>query len=250
MIALYPESPMSEKAKNVIEVLGRRTEIENYLTNLDITRAEEEKIVADLSTEKAEVKTPTAAVVAPKKVQAVDPGLKAPELAKEKESVAKTPVKAGDVKADTRQPLSAKIDSSAFKAPTIEKKVDGYSFVPADQYMVVLLLDKVDVVYVNEARNALNRYNRDKYSGKDFELSSVTLDDTRKMVTIATFPGVVEANDYVNRARTSAASEIFPWMPKDKYSFFLISTGNIELLKTRKDVKQYLDLLQQNIPLK
>jgi hypothetical protein len=70
------------------------------------------------------------------------------------------------------------------------------------------------------------------------------------MITIATFTGVVEANDYVNRARASAASEIFPWMPKDKYSFFLISTGNIELLKTRKDVKQYLDLLQQNIPLK
>jgi tetratricopeptide (TPR) repeat protein len=250
MIALYPESPMSEKAKNIIEVLGRRTEIENYLTNLDITRAEEEKIVVDLSTEKAETKKPTAAVVTPQKVQAVDPGLKAPEVPKEKESVGKTPVKAGEVKTDTRQPLAAKIDSSTFKVPIMEKKAEGYSFIPADQYIVVLLLDKVDVVYVNEARNALNRYNRDKYSGKEFELSSTPFDDTRKMITIATFTGVVEANDYVNRARASAGSEIFPWMPKDKYTFFLISTGNIELLKTRKDVKQYLDLLQQNIPLK
>jgi tetratricopeptide (TPR) repeat protein len=250
MIALYPESPMSEKAKNIIEVLGRRTEIENYLTNLDITRADEEKIIVDLGTEKAEAKKPTAAVVTPQKVKAVDPGLKAPEVPKEKESVGKTPVKAGEVKADTRQPLSAKIDSSTFKVPIMEKKAEGYSFVPADQYIVVLLLDKVDVVYVNEARNALNRYNRDKYSGKNFELSSTPFDDTRKMITIATFTGVVDANDYVNRARASAASEIFPWMPKDKYSFFLISTGNIELLKTRKDVKQYLDLLQQNIPLK
>ncbi|HLO79632.1 MAG TPA: hypothetical protein VK166_01665 [Chitinophagaceae bacterium] len=250
MIALYPQSPMSEKAKNMIEVLGRRVEIENYLANIEVIRAEEEKVNVDLETEKAQTKKPAAAVVAPQKVQAVDPGLKAPEKPKEQESVGKTPVKAGDVKAENKQPLSAKIDSSTFKAPVIEKKAAGYSFVPTDQYLVVLLLDKVDVVYINEARNALNRYNRDKYSGKSFEISTTPLDDTRKMITIAAFQGVVEANDYLNRAKTSAASEIFPWMPKDKYSFFLISTGNIELFKTRKDLKQYLDLLQQNIPLK
>jgi outer membrane protein assembly factor BamD (BamD/ComL family) len=250
MIALYPDSPMSEKAKNSIDVINRRVEIENYLANLDITRAEEEKITVDLGTEKAQTKKPAAAVVAPQKVQAVDPGLKAPEVPKEKETVAKTPVKAGEVKAENKQPLTAKIDSSTFKIPVIEKKAEGYNFVPTDQYLVVLLLDKVDVVYVNEARNALARYNRDRYSGKTLEIATTPLDDTRKMITIATFAGVVEANDYVNRARASALSEIFPWMPKDKYSFFLISTGNIELLKTRKDVKQYLDLLQQNIPLK
>jgi len=39
-------------------------------------------------------------------------------------------------------------------------------------------------------------------------------------------------------------------MPRDKYSFFLISTENLELLKTRKDINEYLELLNKNIPLK
>jgi len=165
--------------------------------------------------------------------------------------VSATPVKAGAVKSAATQPLSAKVDSSSFKIPVIEKKADGYSFVPTDQYLVVLLLEKVDVVYINEARNALNRYNREKFTPKLLELAATTpFDETRKMIPIAAFQGVVEAHDYMTRAKSSAASEIFPWMPKEKYSFFVISTGNLELFKTRKDLKQYLDLLQQNIPLK
>ena len=38
----YPNSPMKEKAATMIDVLGRRDSIENYLTNLKVERAKED----------------------------------------------------------------------------------------------------------------------------------------------------------------------------------------------------------------
>lgn len=251
LIALYPKSPMSVKAGNMINVLQRRSEIENYLANLNIERAKADSFTVTLDTEKAQTKKAGTPTLGTEKIAPKTPALIAPEVPKTIEKVSATPVKAGAVKSAATQPLSAKVDSSSFKIPVMEKKADGYSFVPTDQYLVVLLLEKVDVVYINEARNALNRYNREKFTPKLLELAATTpFDETRKMIPIAAFQGVVEAHDYMTRAKSSAASEIFPWMPKEKYSFFVISTGNLELFKTRKDLKQYLDLLQQNIPLK
>lgn len=251
LIALYPESAMSIKAGNMIDVLQRRSDIETYLANLNIERAAADSFTVTLDTEKAQAKKAASVTVGDEKLVVKKPELVAPEIPKNKETVSKTPVKAGEVKAANTKPLAAKADSSSFKIPVMEKKADGYSFVPTEQHLVVLLLDKVDVVYINEARNALNRYNREKFTSKTLELGATTpFDDTRKMIPIAAFQGVVEAHDYMTRAISSAASEIFPWMPKEKYSFFIISMGNLELLKTRKDLKQYLDLLQQNIPLK
>jgi hypothetical protein len=249
LMALYPQSPMAGKAASMISVLQRRAEIENYLTNLQIERAREDSFTVDLGTEKTTNRKAPEAVVSQKKIDVKDPGLVAPELPRNKESVVKNAVKAGDVKSADK-PIKVAIDTSRFVRPVMENKLFGYEFIPSQQHLVVLLLEKVDPVYVNEARNALNRYNRDKYSGRTLELTSSNLDENRKMIAIAAFDGVVEANDYMKRASNSANSEIFPWMPREKVSFIVITAANLEVLRERKDVKQYLELLQQNIPLK
>ena len=219
MMALYPESPMSAKAATMIEVLQRRNEIENYLTNLQVTRTPEDSVVALDETVKP----------------------------KPKEQVTQTVVKPGEVKVDNRKPITVRADTATFKVPVMEKKAEGYVFKPTDQHLVVLLLNKVDVVYVNEARNALNRYNKEKYYNLTLDVSNLVLDETRKMVTIASFSNIMEATDYMEKAKTVASTDIFPWMPKDKYSFFVITASNLVLLETRKDVDEYLKLLKQNI---
>jgi len=250
MMALYPGTPMSEKAAGMIDVLSRRAEIEQYLTNLDIERAKEDEYKVDLDTKQPAADQATRTVKAPGKLETRDPALQAPDLPKEKEKVDLPGVRAGDITGPKDQPLTVKVDSSKFRVPEATRSAEGYVFVPTEQYTAVMLLDKVDVVYVNEARNALARYHRDKYPGRQFEMTLTQFDDTRKIITIAPFNGVVEANDYASRARNAAPSEIFPWMPQDRYSFFIISPANLELLRSRKDIRQYLDLLQQNIPLK
>ena len=45
IITQYPSSPLSDKAATLIDVLSRRKEIENYLTNLKIKRADEDNMI-------------------------------------------------------------------------------------------------------------------------------------------------------------------------------------------------------------
>ncbi|MFY8045225.1 MAG: hypothetical protein ACOVOS_01575, partial [Chitinophagaceae bacterium] len=67
--------------------------------------------------------------------------------------------------------------------------------------MAVLLLNKVDVVYVNEARNALNRYNREKYAGNNLQVANEVLDTDRKMIVVSSFSGLPDAREWVDKAR-------------------------------------------------
>ncbi len=41
IIGAFPNDPMTPKAKNILDVLGRRKEIEDYLTKLEIKRVED-----------------------------------------------------------------------------------------------------------------------------------------------------------------------------------------------------------------
>ena len=95
------------------------------------------------------------------------------------------------------------------------------------------------------ARNALNRFNKEKYYSTPLDVTNVNLDENRKMVTISSFTNVVDAQDYMEKIKAGASSELFPWMPKDKFSFFVITAENLELLKNKKDLDEYLKLYKQ-----
>jgi len=220
LMALYPDAPISAKAATMIEVLQRRAEIEEYLTNLDVKRATEDSVVE------------------------IEDVVKVKPKEQVENKATRAPVVTAPPKKDG---LPTRADTSTFKAPPpVEKKAAGYVFTPTDQHMVVLLLNKVDIVYVNEARNALNRYNKEKFYNTPLEVTNVVLDDNRKMVTIANFANVIDASDYMEKVKTSASTDLFPWMPKDKFSFFIITAANLELLKTKKDVDEYLKLYKQS----
>jgi tetratricopeptide (TPR) repeat protein len=230
--SLYPGTPMAAKAVTLMDVLNRRSEIEKYLTDLDVNRAQEERpLVAEEPARPAQ--TPVVVAAAPK----------------QKDPAKTEPVKAPEGKVD-RKPVSPATDSSKIIAPKEETAARGYVFDPAEPQLVVLLLNKVDVVYVNEARNALNRYNRERFAAKNLGAVNDVLDNDRKLIIVSLFNGLPEAREYADKARSAAGGEIFPWMPRDKYVFFVISASNLELLKTRKDINEYLDLSGKNFPVK
>jgi tetratricopeptide (TPR) repeat protein len=219
LIRLYPQSNLGAKASNMLTVLSRRAEIENYLDTLQVTRMKEDSVyeVEDLFVRKEQEKI----------TREEKPVVKATE-----------PVK----------PIEKKVDSTVFKAPVTEKKASGYSFNAAEPQKVVLILDKVDVVYVNEARRALDRYNKEKYYNQPLEMEIFPYDDNVKMVLIGQFSDAGTALAYVEKTRAIAQAEIFPWLPKDKWKFLLLSPSNLEVLKEQKNLDKYLDFLKQNIP--
>jgi hypothetical protein len=106
-------------------------------------------------------------------------------------------------------------------------------------HAVVILLNKVDPVYVSESRNAFNRYNAENYSGKPITINNQPLNDSLKLVVMTGFDNAAVALDYLNKTQPIASTQIVPWLPAGKFSFLLISLQNLEVLKNNLDLEGY-----------
>ncbi|MFZ4768785.1 MAG: tetratricopeptide repeat protein [Ferruginibacter sp.] len=205
---LYPESLLKEKATTLMEVLGRRKEIEDYLTKLEVTRKEEDKII--VSDEKPAQKTVVAT------------------------PVAVVPVKV----APTIKTITPR-DTTAVKPVMIK---DGFSIQPELKHYVVMLLNKVDGVYVNEAKNAFARFNKESYLTQNLVINKDVLDAERSLLVFATFEDAEAAIKFYDKIKKAAPKEV-SWLQANKYSFLIISESNLQLLKTNKDIDGYRQIL-------
>jgi hypothetical protein len=215
---LHNTNPLAERAKTMIDVLKRRGEIEKYLTELP-SSAPNNILVKD-----------TSAVVKANVPQSQPP--------------AKPVVKANDAPVKNN-PTINKIDTTA--APKNIQPVI-FSIKPEEPHYVTILMDKVDEVYANEARNAFNRFNREKYYNQTISISSVKLDDRYNLVLEGPFNNAAAAIEYIEQVKPLAGSRILPWLAANKYSFTIISAANLDLLKTNKEVNNYQQAVKQAFP--
>lgn len=217
----FPNDAMAIKAKNILDVLGRRREIEDYLTKLQIKRVEDTADVASVSVpQKEKIGTPMeqdSTRMLP---------LKKPVLISDSLKTAKPSVTAPDlaIKKDTARAAPASVFTYAVEAP----------------HAVAVVLNKVDPVYVTESRNAFNRYNQEKFYNRKIEISNVSINDTLKMVVMTGFENAAVALEYLQRTKPVAAGQIVPWLPAGKYYLMLISEHNLEVLKNNQDMPGYL----------
>ena len=228
IIDLYPETPMSNKAKTILEVLGRRKEIEDYLTKLDIKRVEDTVVVENPThLEPPVVGTPMkqdSLTLRPIKMSLADSlaRLKKPEV--------------------TAPALVIKKDTARAAPAT------AYSFNVEAPHAVVIVLTRVDPVYVSESRNAFNRYNMEKYYNRKIDINNQPLNDSVKLVVMTGFENAAVAREYLEKVQAVASTQIVPWMPAGKYTFILISEQNIEVLKNRQDLNEYRKFEEKYFP--
>ena len=114
-------------------------------------------------------------------------------------------------------------------------------------HFVLMVLDKVDQVYVTEARNAFIRYNKENYYGQTININKEALDADHSLLVISSFPDAATALLYYDKIKKNAASEI-SWLPANKYSFLIITDENLQLLKTNKNIPGYKALLNTQFP--
>ncbi len=327
ILQLYPNSPMREKTQNLLSVLSRRKEIEEYLTNLKIERPVDDTstLIADAEPKKVEepqdveLKDVTAkandnlklrefdlkngkTTIKPQQdaLHSIDPSLlylyekdlskkqitsggKDSLIAKsgqpgvtmpdqvsasrvldssllyqyEKDLDVKVIGKpGGDSGLAQNKPIIAnpelqagqKIDTSKLSDIIVKEVASTYTIEPLKSQYVALVMEKVDPVYVNEAKTAFGRYNRDYYSGKSIELTNLSLTDNEKLLLVKGFANMNEALDYLQKARSAAPIEIIPWLNASKYYFVLLSETNLELLKNKKNIREYRSFLQESLP--
>ncbi|MEO8568741.1 MAG: tetratricopeptide repeat protein [Ginsengibacter sp.] len=212
----YPNSTLKEKAATMIDVLQRRASIEDYLSNLTVERAKEDSqiIVYD------------SAMIS----KGVLPAIKTENVKPKEQTVtAEKPVLNPDKK------LAPPVSNGTFTFDAL-----------TPQY-VVMLLNKVDPVYSNEAKNAFVRYSREKFRLLNLEITKDTLDKERTLLIFTQFENADAAMIFMDKIRKDAPSEV-SWLPADKYSFYIISSTNLELLKQNKNLVNYLELLNKKYP--
>lgn len=200
IISNNPTSPLKAKAENMIDVLRRRAEIEKYLTELQVTRAEENQI-------------------------------KAPDVPKPVTPAPVNPPVVKDTVAKVAPPLTSGPFVMAVNAP----------------HHVIMVLNKVDQVYINEARNAFTRYNKENFYGQPINITKDALDAGNNLLVITSFPDAAAAMIYYNKIKKDAPSEI-SWLPANKYSFLIITDANLQLLKGNKNLSGYKALLNTQFP--
>jgi len=219
IIELYPNEPMAEKAKLILDVLGRRKEIEDYLTQLKIERVEDSVVATNAKPVQPEkignpMQQDTTRLL-PKKLSNLDSNT----TGRKPEIIVKNP--------------TVKKDSVKTNIPT------SFTFNVEAKHSVVIVMNKVDPVYVTESRNAFNRYNQQNYSGKPIEITNQLLNDDIKLVVMSGFENAGVALGYMQDVQKVAAKQIVPWLPAGKYSFIIISGDNLEVLKNNQDLEGY-----------
>ena len=217
LIAQFGDSPLKEKATTMLDVLGRRAQIEEELRNMVITR---------IPGDSASGKEPVTIITQPKpdtsNVQPVKPV---------------QPLVVNNVP----QP-----DTSTVKPPV--NVSSSYVNSPNEAHYVVLLLNKVDPVFSNEAKNAFLRFNRTNYQAKNYSADLFELNADYKLLLIAPFTNAQDAISYIEKTKPRTATEIIPWLKGGKYFFSILTNGNFDVLKFNMDVDVYKAFLNQHFP--
>ncbi|HEY2349535.1 MAG TPA: hypothetical protein VGH64_10980, partial [Puia sp.] len=222
IITHFPKTIMSAKAENVLRVLNERERIETYLSNLHVQRMADDSI-ARLAIAAAQPKITDSA----------------------KNAKAKA-LNAQNMEHDSSQISIKKPDALQLKAQSLF--VSPFIWSPDKPQYVVMVMTNVDPVYVTESKNAFDRYNRENFYGKNYEIDKQSLTDTSKLMVVQGFGNVGQALTYLNKAGNAAPREIIPWLPEKKYFFIIIDGENLEILKANKDIQLYRRFLSVYSP--
>jgi hypothetical protein len=139
-------------------------------------------------------------------------------------------------------------DSAQAAAARVSTLNSPFTFAPEQPHHVAIIMNKVDPVYISEARNAFNRFNKEEYYGKNLQVINATLDDSIKLVLIEGFENSADALSYLEKARKLAPSDILPWLPATKYNFIVITEQNLVVLTLNKDLETYRRFLTVYFP--
>lgn len=247
---LFPGSPLAEKAATMAEVLGRRKEIEAYLSNLSVDRGIEDLQVGADVDKMSPIKAITSQAIRPaaptapvtgnqlQLKSAIDTRL----ISTGKET--NLPVPAAPVKA----PISSQPIQLGTGATPGGFQGKSYRFHPNDTAYLVLVLNKVDPIFVNESRNAFLRYNQMLSLKRPLTIQVSKLNDPINLLLFGPFTNADEAIAYMDRVRPMTASRILPWIPANKFSYSLISPANLALLMESKDLDGYIGFLKELFP--
>lgn len=139
-------------------------------------------------------------------------------------------------------------DSLALVEARKPKPIEGFLVNTTEPQTVIILLNKVDQIYLNECLNAFNRYHQ--RIGSQLSTLKIKINNDYSIVQVNSpeFVDAAAAYSYISKVKPKASSEIVPWLSADKFNFYIISNANLDALKQNQNVPGYLKALKQTMP--
>ena len=124
-----------------------------------------------------------------------------------------------------------------------------FTFVADAKHTVIMILDKVDGTYINESKNAMERFVIQNFNKEKLVLTKDAIDKEHTILVFSGFTNIQAAEQFFLKVKKEAPVEL-SWLPASKYSFCPISDENLLVLKTNKDIAGYISWLKKNYPIK
>jgi hypothetical protein len=243
----FAGTPIAEKASILKDVLLRRAEIEDYLTKTSIVRESDEVIIPFDEGPKVN-KTNEQVKVTENKINIQNKPAQVSNIEKPKPVVQKTGIDQKD-KTTNKPAITNKpaMDSTRIK-PLKDTKVEmAYVYNASEPYVVLMLFEKVDPVYITESKVAFQRYNNSAHSNETIQIHIFEgAADDYSWMDLGPYPDIASILGYFDELKANA-KQIVPWLPASKYQFIIISQSNLELFKTRKNLEEYKLFIRQYV---
>lgn len=252
IITQFAGNPLAPRATTLLDVLHRRAEIEEELRNLVINMPAEDttqQVTAPVvTTPTPQIAQPPAIVKADIKMPVTKGSLNVSLPSQGAPAMVQKPVKIVDDSLFVVKDTAVVNKDSLIIADKPVPAGSPFSFEAETPHYVVIILNKVDPVFVSEARNAFYRYNRDTYYNKTMQAELVEIDNDNRLLLISPFKNAIEAVAYIDQTRPKTSTEIVPWLKGGKYTYSIITEKNLEVLKDSKDINAYTQFLEKMVP--
>lgn len=245
----FPGTPMAEKAAILKDVVSRRSEIEDYLTNTNIVRQTEDAVVIPfdegpkVNKMEQQVQRDSAKISIVNKPTQNNTNIEKPKAPVEKVGIEKNNKPSAKISLGNKPGT----DSTRIK-PLKDTKIEmAYLYNANEPYVVMMYFEKVDPIYITESRIAFQRYNNSSHTGETIQITIFEgKEDEMSWMDLGPYASVTSALGYYDELKTNAR-QIVPWLPADKYGFIVISQSNLEIFKTRKNFIEYKLFIGQYI---
>ncbi len=132
---------------------------------------------------------------------------------------------------------------------TIDKSLIGKEFKhnPKEPHYAVLLLDKVDDVFIRETKISFEKYHAEKPITQNFNTKPIKLSEQYTLILLGPLTNA-EMGLYYIEATQPLTIKILPWLPIFKYTYSLIGVSNLEILKANVNMEKYTGFLKATFP--
>ena len=143
---------------------------------------------------------------------------------------------------------SVKIDSTISNLKVTLKNENEFIYNALDSQYVMIAFENIDPAFFKESKQSFAQYTNDKFRNEKIGMSDYNLNSQTRLLLLGPFANSEIALNFIDKTKPIAASKIISFITPDKYSFYIIDSGNLKLLQTKKNLSDFIKFIKLAIP--